>query len=210
MTTALTPYNFHGDDLDVVERDGSVYVATRSVCSALKINDATQRRKLKGKAWATEVMMTSVGADGKSREMHCLHIDSLPMWLATIEPSKVSESVRGKLVRYQLECARVLREHFVGGTRPEPALSPLASAPIQARIGDDIRARACLQSLCSDASKVSGRTVQSIHGELRKPWGVASVYRIALSSYGHTVAKLQEIIDGALNVRRLPVAQAPA
>ncbi len=84
------------------------------------------------------------------------------------------------------------------------ASGPSISAPIQARIGDDDRARSYLSGMCRAAAKVSGRSVQSIHGSLRKPWGVASIYRIALSSYDHTAARVQEIIDSALNVRRLP------
>jgi hypothetical protein len=43
-----------------------------------------------------------------------LHLDSFPMWLATIESSRVAEHVRPKLVKYQKECARVLRDHFFG------------------------------------------------------------------------------------------------
>jgi|CXWL01.1.fsa_nt_gi hypothetical protein len=78
------------------------------------------------------------------------------------------------------------------------------SAPIQARIGDDTRAADFLRATCRMAAKLSGRSVQSIQGELRKPWGVASVYRIALSSLSHTMARAQEIADDALRHRRLP------
>ena len=42
--------------------------------------------------WATTAFNAVVGADGKNREMFMLHLDSLPMWLATIEPSRVSAS----------------------------------------------------------------------------------------------------------------------
>lgn len=46
--------------------------------------------------------------------MFAIHLDSLPMWLATIEASRVAEHVRSKLITYQKECARVLRDHFFG------------------------------------------------------------------------------------------------
>lgn len=85
-----------------------------------------------------------------------------------------------------------------------PEDRPSQTAVIQARIGDDARLRVCLKSLCAAAARTSGRSVQSIHGELRKPWGVVSIYRIALSAYQHTAYVLSQIIDESLNIRRLP------
>ena len=37
-----------------------------------------------------------------------IHIDCLPMWLATIDARKVKEAIREKLARYQKEAAKVL------------------------------------------------------------------------------------------------------
>jgi hypothetical protein len=59
-------------------------------------------------------MIVAVAEDGKEREMLFVHLDCLPMWLATIEASRVKEDVRPKLIAYQKECARVLRDHFFG------------------------------------------------------------------------------------------------
>lgn len=209
MSTAMTVVDFHGDALECATRDGQHYVALRPMCDALGIDDHSQRTKLKGKSWATGVIITLVAEDGKSRAMYCLSLDSVPMWLATIEPSKVKPDSREKLERYQLECARVLRDHFMPATPSQPAIMipddrPSQSCVMQARIGDDMRLRDCLKSLCIAAASTSGRSVQSIHGELRKPWGVASIYRIALTSYQHTVFVLNQIIDDALGIKRLP------
>ena len=84
-----------------------------------------------------------------------------------------------------------------------PDDTPSQSCVMQARIGDDVRLRACLKSLCDAAARTSGRSVQSIHGELRKPWGVASIYRIALTAYQHTAYVLRQIIDDSLSIHRL-------
>ena len=201
--SALVKFDFYGDSLDVAKDGETVFVALRPMCAALGISFEPQLTKLKSKPWATMTMIITVADDGKPREMAALHLDSIPMWLAGIEPTKVKEHARGKLVRYQMECARVLRDHFMPA-RSVASSAPTTTGPIQARIGDDAIARGCLSSMCIAAARVSGRTVQSIHGELRKPWGVASVYRIALTSYDHTFARVQEIIDGAMNIRRLP------
>jgi hypothetical protein len=55
-----------------------------------------------------------VAADGKLREAFCVHLDCLPMWLATIETSRVAEHVRPKLVCYQREATKVLADYFFG------------------------------------------------------------------------------------------------
>jgi hypothetical protein len=38
--------------------------------------------------WATTVMITAVAADGKQRELFCRSLETLPMWLAVINPNR--------------------------------------------------------------------------------------------------------------------------
>ncbi len=73
---------------------------------------------------------------------------------------------------------------------------PKAKEPgqLQARIGDDPAARRRVKALCRTASKVTGIHVSRIQGQIRKPWGVMSIYRIALSSLDHTCAILLDLI----------------
>ncbi|WP_425305168.1 phage antirepressor N-terminal domain-containing protein [Corynebacterium diphtheriae] len=40
-------------------------------------------------SWATTVKMTGVGLDGKNREMTCIDLRTLTMWLATIDTNRV-------------------------------------------------------------------------------------------------------------------------
>lgn len=118
--SALVRVPFHGDTIDAVRTGDDVWLVLRTACEALGLDADSQRTKLRSKEWATTAMNTVVAEDGKEREMVCLHLDSVPMWLATIEPSRVAEGVREKLIAYQREAARVLRDHFFG--RPaEPA-----------------------------------------------------------------------------------------
>jgi hypothetical protein len=116
---------FEGDALEVVRDERGVWVSTRRACEALELDFSAQRSKLETKEWATVAIITTVGADGKPRDMHMLHLDALPMWLATIDTNRVADHVRPKLAKYQRECARVLRDHFFGGQQ-------VASAPMRA------------------------------------------------------------------------------
>lgn len=119
--TALVRVPFHGDEIECVQRDDGVWISLRRACESLGLDVDSQRAKLKSKAWATCTVMSTVQVgDDQAREVFCLHLDSVPMWLATIEPSRVAEGVREKLVAYQREAARVLRDHFFGRTAASP------------------------------------------------------------------------------------------
>lgn len=115
---------FYEDQLQVVgDTREEAFVVLRPACEALGLDVDSQRNKLKAAAWATTAMITAVAEDGKPREMFCLHLDSVPMWLATIQPSRAFESSRPKLERYQREAAKVLAEHFLGRSRSPDGLA---------------------------------------------------------------------------------------
>jgi hypothetical protein len=109
---ALVTVRFYEDDLVAGKDASGVWVPVKRVCEALGITEQRQSEKLKGKAWAVTTMRVATGPDGKSYEMLCIHVDSLPMWLATMDADRVAPAARAKLERYQIECARVLRNHF--------------------------------------------------------------------------------------------------
>lgn len=111
---SIIKFRFHEDDLDVVRDGEKVWVSLTKACRNLGLAEQRQAAKLKAKGWATTTVMVGVGEDGKNREMLFLDLDSVPMWLATIELSRVAEEIRPKLERYQVECARVLRDYFFG------------------------------------------------------------------------------------------------
>src|SRR5690606_12423802 len=117
---ALVHVPFRGDTLDATSApDGRVWVSIRRVCEALGMAPQVQLRKLQDKPWAVVTMMVMTGPDGKLYETSCLDLDSLPMWLATIDTRRVKGAAREKLVVYQKECARVLRAYFLGDD-PDP------------------------------------------------------------------------------------------
>ncbi|MDK8599174.1 phage antirepressor N-terminal domain-containing protein [Corynebacterium kefirresidentii] len=103
-----------------VQHDGTEWAAVRPICDALGIDSKSQRAKLHGKNWATGVIITSVGADGKSREMFMVDRRTLTMWLATIDTNRVSEAARPTLEAYQLEAANALDAYFHKGGAINP------------------------------------------------------------------------------------------
>jgi hypothetical protein len=152
---AMTIVPFNGEAVEAIQRDGDVWIPLRRVCENLGVDIDSQRKRLSDadrSPWATTVIMTVVAADGKNREAFCLHLDVVPMWLATIDVSRVRESVRPKLLAYQKECARVLRDHFFG--KPAPASATAFDAALIAQLlADNREMRARLESLAIDHAR---------------------------------------------------------
>lgn len=68
---------------------------------------------------STITLRVTVGADGKGREMVCLPLEYVYGWIFTINPRNVSDDARDNVMKYQLECYRVLYEHFFTRSRKQ-------------------------------------------------------------------------------------------
>ena len=119
MSTELVRIPFHGSELQAMLRQGEGYLVVKRACEDLGIDEEPQRKKLQRQPWAVTSFMEAPGPDGKTYQMFCLHVDSVPMWLATIQTSRVRADRRELLIAYQKECARVLRDHFLGRALPQ-------------------------------------------------------------------------------------------
>lgn len=69
MSHKLELVAFHGDSIPALRDGETVRVAIRPVCDTLGLNFDGQRRRLERQPWATVVVTTTVGADGKARDM---------------------------------------------------------------------------------------------------------------------------------------------
>lgn len=119
---AMVKVDVCGVPIDACRDGETVWVVVRRVCEVLGIASNKQIQRLRRKTWATGTVMVAVADDGRAREVYCLSHKSLPMWLATIEPSRsTSPSLRGLLERFQKEAADVLYRHFFGA---QPATTP--------------------------------------------------------------------------------------
>ena len=138
MGNDIQVFNFQGDDLEVVRQGDDLFVSLRAVCSALGLDHAGQGVKLAKRGWAVVAMIATTGSDGMRYEMTGVHLDTLPLWLATISPSRVAEGVRPKLVAYQKQAASVLADHFLGR---RGGLSPQGAEDMMRRIAAEVLAQ---------------------------------------------------------------------
>lgn len=125
-TRQIQKYDFHGDTLDVIPDGDRLHIGIRAVCEALGVDVSRQLKKLKAKPWAcVDMKATQIEGDDQTRQIATIDLRSLPMWLATIEPSRCRADVREKLALYQVECAAVLAAHFLPRVMPQPDAPPL-------------------------------------------------------------------------------------
>lgn len=99
-------------------------IPLRPFCDRLGIALPPQLRRLRKVPWATVINMITVAADGRQRSLAAIPLRALPMWLALINPRKVTSGAREVLEAYQLEAAEVLLRHFLPGLSPPPSAPP--------------------------------------------------------------------------------------
>ncbi len=146
-SSALQLVRFGDDQLQATRLGETVWVSVPAVCNALGIKVNRQRQKLAGASWARSSLMGTPSAGGQ-QETFCLDLEVLPMWLATISETKVSAEAKPKIVRYQRECAKVLREHFFGPTK---ALTSIQMLVLQAQAMLEMEQRATAVEAKTDA-----------------------------------------------------------
>ena len=117
---------FYHDQITAVRvEDGTVYVPIRPICELLGVDWASQRKRINrdivlAKQKMSVVVTTTDSVSDGSRRPKTSHMIALPLdylngWLFGMNASRVKDSVRDQLVRYQTECYRVLFEAFQTG-----------------------------------------------------------------------------------------------
>ena len=109
---------FNEDPLVLAEHNAQPYVVMRAIVTAMGLDWRSQHVKLMDKFGATVVEITTVAEDGKPRAMVCLPLRKLPGWLYSINPGKLSEALRPKVLQYQQECDEVLWRHWTNQQPP--------------------------------------------------------------------------------------------
>lgn len=134
VVSKVESIQFHGDELHAIRRDdGQVFAPLKRLCEALGLDADSQARKLKKKHWACTVTMTVHDTTGRNQDALCLSLKSVPMWLATIDASRVANHARAKLDVYQRDCADVLAAHF--GADEEPSAPAALAIDAAALVG---------------------------------------------------------------------------
>ncbi len=150
----------NGVEITTVNHEGGAYVPVKPICDALGVSYTGQLEKLKNDPTFSEsvVRLSRItGADGKEYEMICLPLLLVFLWLGSINPKNVSDEARPNVMRYRLECAHVLYEHFTAAmARIEEAnrLERELMAAVDAAASEEKEARARRKRAEDDLEKL--------------------------------------------------------
>ena len=115
-STSIVHVPFNGQTIEAQKIDETVRVALNPLCENLGLDFGSQLKRLKRQPWATMVIMTTVGADGRRREMTMIDRETFVMWLATIDTGRLkNQQARDVIVAYQKEAAHALDAYFTTG-----------------------------------------------------------------------------------------------
>ena len=102
------------NNVDIVATSDEQLIPIRPICEALGIDWSSQKQRVERDEIlsSTMVMITTVAADGKEREMCCIPYKFVFGWLFSIDTSRVNEEARPAVLRYKAECYEALYRHF--------------------------------------------------------------------------------------------------
>ena len=114
VNTSYVPFN--GQHLITTMAAGIAYVAMKPIVENIGLSWSSQVQKLlKMKDKFNYVDIDMVAGDGRKRLMGCLPLKKLNCWLFSINPARVRDDIRDRLVRYQEECFTALHDYWTKG-----------------------------------------------------------------------------------------------
>ncbi len=154
---------FYGDEIVAVQEAGTgvIYVPVGRLCDNLGIQRRTQMDRLREHEVLSQGLSSiTVQTEGGPQSTECLRLDLIPLWLTTINPKRVNEAVRPKLVRYQVEAASVLWAAFRNDVLPATELR----AETQPRTGAELALEiaTAIQHLAQQQLEIE-RSLKGVH-----------------------------------------------
>lgn len=130
LMSAVQYVDFQGEKISTVkdEQTGKVYCLPRELAEQLGLEWSSQLRKLKKGLYINNLLNVPMNMESGERDITLLNIDILHTWLFSIQSERVHADVRAKLVAYQQECVKVLRDYWTKGVAVNPRADRLAHA----------------------------------------------------------------------------------
>lgn len=146
----IIPVSFLDDTLVLVAHNAQPHVVMKPVVTAMGLDWRSQYVKLMEKFGSVMVEITTTGADGKQYSMICLPLRKLPGWLYTLNPGKMNDALRPKVIRYQDECDEVLWKHWTGTYLPQHSVENIALSKLGLMF-ENAHTKICLElSKCTE------------------------------------------------------------
>ncbi|PNH99618.1 phage antirepressor N-terminal domain-containing protein [Vibrio diazotrophicus] len=118
---------FHGSNLFVVRYNNEPYIPMKPVVEGIGLDWRTQARKLRSSSERWGVVMMTTPSTDPYNSVTCIPLRKLFGWLQTLQPNRIREDIRDKVIQYQNECDDVLWKHWTKQNTPNeimPVMPP--------------------------------------------------------------------------------------
>ncbi|CAK1951332.1 Antirepressor protein ant N-terminal domain-containing protein [Vibrio crassostreae] len=116
---------FHGSNLFLIQHNGEPYTPMRPVVEGMGLAWQTQHRKLTTNTERWGVTMMVIPSLDRHNEVTCIPLRKLFGWLQTLQPNRIREEIRDKVIQYQNECDDVLWRYWNQETNQPPTPSTI-------------------------------------------------------------------------------------
>jgi len=180
-TTSLP---FHGQHIITAMASGVAYVAMKPIVENIGLDWASQFVKLKKQGEKFGCCDITIPSVGGLQRMLCLPMKKLNGWLFSINPAKVRDDIRDRLVRYQEECFTALHDYWTKGAairKPETTV-------------DD---RTPLRGIVNRIMGKYGMTYQAVYKLVHKEFGVKHIDELSSKQTSEAIEYLAgKVIEG--------------
>lgn len=123
VSQSLSPVPFHGDTIFVVGNQGEPFAPMKPIVENLGLDWRAQQRKLSANRARWGMVMLTIPSISGQQQALCLPLRKITGFLATINPNKVRNELRAKIICYQNECDDALWNYWTKGKAERPASS---------------------------------------------------------------------------------------
>ncbi|MBY7860187.1 phage antirepressor N-terminal domain-containing protein [Vibrio fluvialis] len=103
---------FHGSNFFIVDRNGEPYTPMKPIVEGMGLAWQSQHKKLTSNSERWGITMMVIPSVDPHNSVTCIPLRKLFGWLQTLQPNRIRENIRDKVIQYQNECDDVLWKHW--------------------------------------------------------------------------------------------------
>ncbi|ENM5897365.1 phage antirepressor N-terminal domain-containing protein [Vibrio mimicus] len=103
---------FHGSNLFIVDRNGEPYTPMKPIVEGMGLTWQSQHKKLTSNSKRWGITMMVIPSVDPHNPVTCIPLRKLFGWLQTLQPNRIREDIRDKVIQYQNECDDVLWKYW--------------------------------------------------------------------------------------------------
>lgn len=210
VSKSLVSLSFHGDTIYAIEHEGEPFAPVKPIIENIGLEWGAQQQKLSKNRSRWGVSIIDIPSASGLQKTLCIPVRKLAGFLATINPAKVRNDLRAKIICYQNECDDALWNYWTKGEAKRPAASAqprqpdLFNDPHADRRGDDVN-----QPQMTESERDLLRTLKELDTSNRQLSGALEETRInyirLLESHASLLEeRLNELKDLQPRERRTP------